>query len=117
MKTLLLIVVVVGLAIYQFWPKIEGWMDSTDYSNIGGDTVILFSTDWCEDCKKVRGFFDARQIRYTEYDVEKSERGRDELTQLGGNAVPFILIGTNAIDGYDKAAITGALQSLRGVAQ
>ena len=117
MKTLLLIVVVAGLVLFQFWPKIEGRLDSTDYSKIGEDTVILFSTDWCKDCKKVRTFFDARGIKYTEYDVEKSAQGRDELTQLGGDTVPFTLIGSTVIDGYDKAAIARALQLLPGVAQ
>ena len=117
MKTLLLIVVVAGLVLFQTWPKIEGWLDRTDYSGIASDAVIVFSTDWCKECKKVKGIFDARNIKYTEYDVEKSSRGKSELAQLGGDTVPFTLIGSKVIDSYDKDAIIKELHSLPGVTQ
>ncbi len=117
MKTLLLIVVVAGLVLIQLWPRIDGWMDKTDYSSIKADTVIVFSTGWCKDCKKVMEFFDARGIKYTEHDVEKSERGKSEFEQLGGVTVPFTLIGSKTVDSFDTDAILKALQSLPGVVQ
>jgi len=117
MKTLLLIVVVAGLVLIQLWPKIDGWLDKSDYSKISPDTVIVFSTDWCKECKKVREILDARNIKYTEYDVEKTSQGKSELAQLGGDTVPFTLIGSKVIDSFDKDAIIKALQSLPGVTQ
>jgi len=73
--------------------------------------VILYTTSWCPYCTKARDFFTARNIDFTEYDIEKdrdaAER-KNELDPKGG--VPFAIINGNSIHGYSESAYKRALQ-------
>lgn len=64
------------------------------------DSVILYATSWCGYCKKTRAFFDENDIKFTEYDVEKSEEGRHRFEALGGQGVPVVDIKGTVVYGY-----------------
>lgn len=73
--------------------------------------VELFVTSWCGYCKKAEAYFDARDIPYVKYDIEKDQaaaRRKASLTQSRG--VPFVLIGEVGIPGYSEAAFDKALR-------
>jgi len=67
------------------------------YSN----EVVFYSTSWCGYCKKARKLMDKEGIAYTEYDIERSARGRDEYDQLDGKGVPLFVINGEVVHGYD----------------
>jgi len=73
--------------------------------------VELFVTSWCGYCKKAEAYFQARNIPFVKYDIEKDQaaaRRKSSLTQSRG--VPFVLIGEVGIPGYSEAAFDKALR-------
>ncbi len=64
--------------------------------------VIMYSTTWCGVCKKAKRYFNKNNIRYKEYDVEKSEKGRKDYKKLNGRGVPIILVGSRRMNGFSR---------------
>jgi glutaredoxin len=69
----------------------------------GNRQVILYSTSWCGYCKKARNYFNKNNIAFTEYDVEKSARGKRDYKAMNGTAVPIILVGDKRMNGFSPA--------------
>ncbi|MBV1931568.1 MAG: DUF4124 domain-containing protein [Porticoccaceae bacterium] len=65
--------------------------------------VVMYSTTWCGVCKRARKYFVANNIPFSEYDIEKSERGRKGYANLNGRGVPIILVGKKRMDGFTSA--------------
>ena len=65
--------------------------------------VVMYSTTWCGVCKKARNYFTANKIAFQEYDVEQSERGRDDFARFKGRGVPIIFVGRQRMDGFSPA--------------
>lgn len=66
--------------------------------------VIMYSTSWCGYCKQARRYFNQKQIAFTEYDVEKTDKGKQDFKRLGGKGVPVILVGDRRLNGFSKRA-------------
>ena len=66
--------------------------------------VIMYSTSWCGYCKQARRYFNQKQIAFTEYDVEKTDKGKQDFKRLGGKGVPVILVGDQRLNGFSKRA-------------
>ena len=64
--------------------------------------VILYSASWCGACKKAKRYFDANDIQYKEYDVEKSQKGRADYRRLNAKGVPVILVGKKRMNGFSE---------------
>ena len=72
-----------------------------DTTNIDvGKKVIMYSASWCVVCVKAKRYFKKKGINYTEYDVEKSAKGKREFKKLGGRGVPVILVGDRRMNGF-----------------
>jgi len=100
MKNYLLILIAVG--VFLNWDKIrDQFSPPPDFSAGHPDGVVLYATDWCGYCRKAREFFKAHNIRYVEYDIEKSAEGRSQYEQLHGSGVPLIVIRGEVIRGYN----------------
>lgn len=82
--------------------------------------VVLFVTDWCGYCKRLRAWLDASGVPHRALDVEKSEAasyGQDAV--VGRYAgVPTIVIGTDVYQGLRtdelRARLTRAGYTMRG---
>lgn len=66
--------------------------------------VIMYSTSWCGYCKQARRYFNQNNIEFTEYDVEKSEKGKKDFKRLDGKGVPVILVEDRRLNGFSKSA-------------
>jgi len=64
----------------------------------------MYSASWCTVCKKAKKYFRERGISYTEYDIEKSAKGRREYDKLGARGVPVILVGNKRLNGFTEEA-------------
>jgi hypothetical protein len=53
-----------------------------------GTSVVLYATSTCPYCAKVRELFAARSVRYTEYQIDKSEQAKQEFLARDGVAGP-----------------------------
>lgn len=62
--------------------------------------VVMYSTEWCGVCKRARRYFQQHSIPFREYDVEKSERGKQDYARLQGRGVPIILVGKRRMNGF-----------------
>ena len=65
--------------------------------------VIMFSASWCGYCKKAKTYFKKSKIRYTNYDIEKSSKGKRLYKQMGAAGVPVILVGTKRMNGFSES--------------
>ena len=72
--------------------------------------VVLFSTPTCSWCTRTKRYFIQNQIRFTEVDVTRDKRAaRDIVRRTGQQGVPVILIGSQAIVGFNKSRIDSLL--------
>lgn len=71
--------------------------------------VVMLATTWCGYCRKMREYFAAKGIAYTEFDVEKDAKGREWFRELGGRGVPVVMVGAEVIHGYDPDGVSAAL--------
>ena len=74
-------------------------------SRASSPRVELYVTDWCGYCKKALGYLDSKGVQYVTYDIEKDDAAKQRYRELGGNGVPFIVIGSNKISGFSKQAL------------
>jgi glutaredoxin len=73
--------------------------------------VELFSTSWCGYCTKARNYFQANNIPFSEYDIEKDKTAARRYKQMTTRrGVPFVLIGNRKIQGFNPAAYAAALK-------
>lgn len=75
--------------------------------------VVLYATSWCGYCKKTRALLRDQQIAFTEYDIEKSERGAREFKALNGRGIPLVLIDGEVVRGYDPDRILKLAQAIQ----
>jgi glutaredoxin len=75
--------------------------------------VVVYGTPTCPFCAKARDYLKERNIAFGDFDVTTSDKARNEFAQLGGKAVPVILIGNRQLVGFDKEAIDAALDQLK----
>lgn len=65
-----------------------------------GKRVVMYSAEWCGVCKRAKSYFKEKNIHYTEYDIDKSEKARSDYEKLNGRGVPIILIGKQRMNGF-----------------
>lgn len=73
------------------------------------DRVKIFTAAWCGYCKKAKAHLASRRVPFEEVDIEASERGRSEFSQIGGRGVPVILVGNQRMDGFDAQGLDAML--------
>jgi glutaredoxin len=69
-----------------------------------GKKVVMYSASWCGVCKKAKRYFKENDIKFTEYDIEKSAKGRSDYRKLNTKGVPVILVGNERMNGFDVEA-------------
>lgn len=65
--------------------------------------VVLYSTSWCNYCRRARTFMRNNGIQFTDRDIEKDSAARAEHQRLGGVGVPFLVRDGEILKGYRKA--------------
>ncbi len=106
----LVFLALLGLTL-ENWDRIDGFVfGRPDYST-AGNSVTLYATEWCGYCQKTRELLKQNNIRYVEYDIEKSTIGRREHKRLGGKGVPLLRINGKVIHGYNEKLILASLKS------
>lgn len=63
--------------------------------------VVIYTTTWCGVCKRAKAYMERKGIRYTEYDVEKSAKGKREFQAMNARAVPLLVVGEQRMYGFD----------------
>ena len=66
--------------------------------------VVMYGAEWCGVCKRAKRYFNKNNISFTEYDIDKSKKGRREYEKLGGGGVPIILVGKQRMNGFSASS-------------
>jgi len=72
--------------------KSDTTTDNQNQSAAPSKKIIMYGAEWCRVCKKAKRYFNANNIHFTEYDIDKSTKGRREYEKLGGGGIPIILL-------------------------
>ena len=81
------------------------------YAKAGND-VVMYATTTCQYCAKVRKLLAEEGVKYTEYQIDKSEAANAEFIAKGGIGVPLLYIGARRIDGFREPVIREALKAI-----
>ena len=73
--------------------------------------VILYTTQRCGYCRKAKAYLKRKNIRYKEYDVETSKKGRRDYKELNGRGVPIILVGDQRMNGFSEGRMASMLKN------
>ena len=72
--------------------------------------VTIYSTPTCHFCHMAKDYFDEKGVKYTDYNVMVDlEKRQEMLEKTGQMGVPVIVIGEEAIVGFDKPRIDSLL--------
>lgn len=100
------LVIAAALLIFQNWGNINKLLNPPpDFAKAHNGKVILYSTAWCGYCAKARKLLNDHNIDYFEYDIEKSQEGKQQHKALGGSGIPVLLIKGEVIKGYNPNRI------------
>jgi glutaredoxin len=70
----------------------------------------MYSTSWCGYCKKARKYFQANNIPFVEYDIEKNSRAKKRFDRAGGKGVPLILYKGKRLSGFSESGFNRIYQ-------
>ena len=64
--------------------------------------IVMYSTSESQLCQVARKFFNENRIPFTDYQVDLSEERYHEFMDLGGEGVPYILVGDKKMKGWSE---------------
>ncbi len=61
--------------------------------------IVMYSTQWCPDCRRAKQFFDERGVPYTAIDIENDPDAARRVLELNGgmSSVPTIVFGDGSV--------------------
>lgn len=71
--------------------------------------VVMLSAAWCEVCSEARRWLTQNGVAFTEYDVERDPKGKEEFKRLRGRGIPIILVGDQRMDGFSARRLRAML--------
>ncbi|MEI6843752.1 MAG: glutaredoxin domain-containing protein [Actinomycetes bacterium] len=67
--------------------------------------IIMYSADWCSDCRRSKRLLDSLEVEYTLIDVENEPSGASKVLELtgGSQSIPVIVFsdGTHLVEPSD----------------
>ena len=85
---------------------------------MGTPAVVMYTTSWCPYCERARKLLAAKNVTFSEIDVESAAEKRAEMRNRSGRtSVPQIFIGDHHVGGSDDLHAledAGKLDSLLG---
>lgn len=107
LRPLLMIALAAG-ALLLAWDRWLPWYYDPRPGN-PDDRIIVYATDWCGVCARLRGCLAQHQIPFEERNVEDSPRANAEFWALDGDAVPLVLAGRTVVTGMPQEALQSAM--------
>ena len=92
--------------IRKFTPAADS---SPDQDVVSTPSVVMLSATWCGVCKRARNWLAQNGVPFTEYDVERDQKGIEEYRRLGARGVPIILVGEQRMDGFSAKRLEAML--------
>ena len=67
--------------------------------------VTVFTNTGCVSCQRAKAFLAQYNVSYTERSLATDSTAADELISGGFRMLPVIRVGSQAIEGFDPAAL------------
>lgn len=99
----LLVLAAIGLA--------PGGMTAEPSPATGAPRVEIYTSASCVYCKALRVYLKARDIGYTEHNINATLESRDAFYAMGGVGTPLVVIDGQLIHGFDPMRIEAALDA------
>ncbi|MNY03565.1 Glutaredoxin-like protein NrdH [compost metagenome] len=81
------------------------------------DAVIVYSQEGCPPCGAVKEYLTRKGVSFVVKDIGRDVPARNEFLRNGFRGTPVVLIGDEAIVGFDRARIDRALMRRPSAAQ
>lgn len=78
---------------------------STQVANVDEAKVIMYGTQSCHYCKKLKKYLSKQNIPFYEYDIEKSSKAMAEFRKMNGRGTPLVIVNNNILYGYQPDRI------------
>lgn len=105
--------IVLGFYIINYRPDIETVACNDEVIATEPD-VIMLGTWWCPYCAEARQYFHENNVHYCEYDIERTEEGKQRYADVQGRGIPVLIFGNKyRYDGYDERIVERALALLQ----
>jgi mycoredoxin len=68
-------------------------MNDPDLYTLSPSQIVVYSVDWCPDCRRARYFFKRREIAVLEINVDQDKKAAEFVKQInnGNRSVPTII--------------------------
>lgn len=110
---LLIAVVVAGIALISLvrhWSPAQATSGGVAMQTADGQKLVaLFTTDSCTYCAAAKRFLAEKQVPYTEFNLDHSDKARQVFGMLGGRGVPLIIVGEQRLVGFDPGMLARVL--------
>lgn len=95
----------------QYLSKTEKRYFRNHFNADGSPRVVMYGTDWCGYCKRLREDLQANDMEFTEIDVEKSGEQASIEETMGVYGYPTTWVGYSPVDGTNLKAVKTALKN------
>ncbi|MCW8890695.1 MAG: glutathione S-transferase N-terminal domain-containing protein [Sedimenticola sp.] len=72
--------------------------------------ITLYSSRNCSYCRRAKSYLQQNHIPFSEQDVERNKRAQLDFMRAGGRGVPLIVIGDQAVQGFEPRQLQKALR-------
>lgn len=80
------------------------------FSTDGSPRIVMYSTDWCGYCKRLRAEFQENNVDFTEIDIEKVADSDLLATTMGIRGVPATWVGYRRVQGASLSDVKKAFR-------
>jgi glutaredoxin len=102
----LVIAAITLVSLVRHWAQNEAQANPEDWTP---QTVAIFTNDSCTYCAAAKRFLADKNVPYTEFNLDHSEKARQVFGMLNGRGVPLILVGKQRLNGYDPGTLSKML--------
>lgn len=72
--------------------------------------VTIYTASTCPSCTEAKEYLKRNNIPFLERNVQKSEKAKEELLEMGYRTVPIILVDNEEIVGFDKKKLNSYIR-------
>jgi len=65
--------------------------------------IIMYGAAWCGVCRSARQYLSENGIKYKEYDIDTSSKGKRDYKNMKGTGVPIFLIDGERYNGFSAS--------------
>ena len=107
-----LALIVFGLIVVSYTPTVARVHCSPEILETRPE-VIMLGTLWCPYCYQARRYLTANNIRYCEYDIERSKAGEKLFNDVNGQVIPVLIVDKYMMNGFDESRLENMLSRAR----